>query len=248
MRGDPTFVESGCFLRLSHYFWPYLAKNKLRSTVFTKKCTFMVYRFIALIGSLALLGLSIQLQFELSLIYFSQWTIIVTVITYSLLTLNYFTKRYWRYAHFFYELAWSTEFTESVLYWSFIFPSDTTSDLVYILCRHVGVCVLLICDATNNQVEFYRRHLFLVVLYLLVYMTFNIIWAQVVGPVYPDLTYTNGVSYGIIVVGFLSAILSFIVGSNIYKFKLRYVAEKLEDHDFTALEDISDSGDISIAR
>mmetsp|Transcript_17213 Transcript_17213/g.30946 ORF Transcript_17213/g.30946 Transcript_17213/m.30946 type:complete len:250 (+) Transcript_17213:3646-4395(+) len=247
MRADTTFVESGWFLRLSHYFWPYLAKNRLRSTVFTRKCTFMIYRVLALMASFVLLGFSVRLQLEYSMVFYSQWSILVTVVTYSLLVLNYCTKRFWRYAHFSYELAWSTEFTDSVLYWCFIYPGHST-DLIYLLCRHVGVVVLLICDAFNNQIEFHRRHLFLVMVFMLTYLIFASIWTGVVGEIYGGLSFTNGISYALIVVGFVSTILSFVVGSSVYKFKRRYIAEKLEDHDFTALDDLSDSGDFSVRQ
>jgi hypothetical protein len=56
------------------------------------------------------------------------------------------------------------------------------------------------------------------------------------------MSFSNGLMYAYIVVGFTITVLSFVVGSYVYKFKRRYVAEKLEDHDFTAMEDIPEEG------
>lgn len=200
----------------------------------------MVYRVFALLGALALLGLSLAQQHGEALLYFSQWIVILTVGTYSSLVLNYCTKAYWRYAHFLYELAWSSAFTDMVLYWSFIYPGTSTLDLVTLGYEHIGVCLLLVVDAANNQVEFYRRHLFLVLLFMLVYVSFALCYALADQPLYKGMSFSNGLMYAYIAVGFTSTILSFIVGSYIYKFKRRYVAEKLEDHDFTAMEDLAE--------
>jgi hypothetical protein len=138
----------------------------------------MVYRvFALLLGALVLLGLSLAQQHAEALLYFSQVIVILTVVTYSSLVINYCTKAYWRYAHFLYELAWSSAFTDIFLYWSFIYHGTSTLDLVTLGCEHVGVVLLLVFDAYNNQVEFYRRHLFLVLLFMLVYVSFALCYA-----------------------------------------------------------------------
>lgn len=224
-----SYTEPTCFQRMDRYFWPYDATDRLTASIFTHKVVLFAYRLAVLFGLLSLLFFLLRDRGSRALAYPETWGCVTATGLYFLLCVNYLWGRWWKVAHFLYELSWCVELSCLLVYWLFLYPLGRDVSAWYDACLHGGIAVLLFLDYLNNTIYFYRRHLRAILLICSLYILLNVPISLAVYSAYRELSYANGWSALGVFLELLFLILAFLAGAQMDKFKYRFMQRPIDD-------------------
>ena len=231
------YVDPTLYQRLDRYLWPFDATDKLANTVFTHKVVMAVFRVVVLAGLVLVLILVVRERSTRLFAYPEVWSLFTSLALYSLLCLNYLTPRFWKFAHFFYELSWCLELSFTFIYWSFLSPLGNHWSAPSEATLHGGVFAVLLADYLNNTIYFYRRHLRVILLLAVLYILINIPVSLAVYSAYRELSYVDGWSALGLTMELLCLVLAFLAGAQLDRFKYRYMQKPID----SPLMDFEDS-------
>ncbi|CAG9334294.1 unnamed protein product [Blepharisma stoltei] len=229
-------ITKSLFYRLDYYFWPYIATNKLSMTIFIGRKWWAVYRSICTIICLILFGFSIILSSSFKfLLQFGSWSMILTLLFFFLLLINYHYKKLWKLTHILYEMTWCFNWTSVIIHWGIIFWMQPEGSNLYITVGlHGGLLILLILESLNNQIWFYARHLYIICILSLLYFIMIMTYSLAVEKIYDSFSFKDAKTYLILLTSLIIIILSFISGSILDKFKSRHAAiEVIPENGYT---------------
>lgn len=189
--------------------------------------------------------------------YLTYWGEVLTMMSFLFLTIDsidYIQKkkkknltRISKMAVLFNELAFSFELTIVLLFWLSVYPDDETkgnSSVYYPNNLHTHFACLAIMWIENflNYIEFLPNHLFILIFVGLCYVVDNVIVTFFINldPVYKVLTWTNGMSYCVVIGAFILFILHFLFAILVFRrFKNKKEIIYMEDEITTLNKDES---------
>lgn len=192
--------------------------------------------------------------------YLTYWGEVLTMIAFLFLTIDsieYIQKRkdkkltrVSKIAILFNEVAFSFELTIVLLFWVSVYPSDEekgNSSVYYPsnLHTHMACLVLMWIENFLNYIEFVPNHLFVLIFVGLCYVVDNVIVTLFINfdPVYKVLTWTDGMSYGVVVGAFIIFVLHFLFSILVFrKFKSKKEIIYMENEIASQNKDESHNG------
>lgn len=138
------------------------------------------------------------------------------------------TDRIWKFVHFLFELSFCFEFCVTVCYCAILFP--VYLDVSYLnICAHLGIFLVLLFDALNNQILFFKRHFPIILGVFFIYFILNASYYFATGEeIYYKLNFVNWQSYVMIIVALSMIALSFFIATLVNRFKL-YMLEGIRE-------------------
>ncbi|CAG9314165.1 unnamed protein product [Blepharisma stoltei] len=215
--------------RLDLYFWPYTANNYIKYTIyFTPKC-WLFFRFLGAAFCIMTFALSIveTPTFDF-LVILADWGCVITSLYFSMTLYNYKYSNCWKITHFLYELSWCIDWTVVLLFWGIIYPTQTWGQSIQVtVLANGGVFIFILIDSINNQIWFFRKHVYLIVIIGFLYTLLHLIYTLAVRKVYDIVNYKNAYTYLIILGTYLMLIIIFILGAFLDKFKSKFGSSDL---------------------
>lgn len=229
--GSP-YEDKGLCEQLENYFWPYTATNQVCSSLCLPRWLFGLERVAALGTNLAALGLYLRWEEGEKYVYLTFWGLLLTLLCFSLIVLNYCYSGLWKFAHFAFELNWALISTSTVLFVIFVPDGLNVLNSPWRIFVHASMLGAIVVDLLNNQLYFFRRHFGLIVLVGALFLGMNVVYSVLAGPVYSEFDPTTTNYYLILAVGFTFLVLAFVLGGLLDKAKIACVAKRPEDQEF----------------
>jgi len=229
---DSLYRDKGLCEQLENYFWPYTASDQVCSSLLLPRWLFCAVRVGIFGANLASLGLYLRWEEGEKYVYLTFWGLLLTLLCFGLILLNYCYTGLWKFAHFAFELNWALTSTTSLLFSIFISDAMTVLDSPWRIFVHASMLGAITVELLNNQLYFFRRHFGLIVLVGLLFIGANVLYSVVAGPVYSELNPATGDYYLILAVGFTFLVLAFVLGGLLDKVKISCVAKRAEDQEF----------------
>lgn len=137
-----------------------------------------------------------------------------------------------------FEITYSAEFIITAMFWGAIYSTITREKTVYYLTlttlEHGGIFILLIIDNCFNRIKFYKRHLIYLLVFVLAYLSVNLIVTIFHEPVYSIIDWKSKESHIFATVALLTTLVHFFVARIIYELfkKKRVERTKIADDFF----------------
>jgi hypothetical protein len=179
-----------------------------------------------------------------TLIYFTNWGIFFTAITYTVFAIftirQYFflkTKEsiirnyqntyspwlLWKWGIFLYCASFVFEIIITLFFWGVLFPGMKNPD-IFTFVDHIAPIVILLIDYSMNRIPFSLRFLPLATILLTIYGVINMSWTLSTGhPVYPPLNFKDGMTAVWVILLGLLLVGGFFLMTWVTKAKLRKV-------------------------
>lgn len=81
---------------------------------------------------------------------------------------------------------------------------------------HGGLFIVILVDFIVNNIQFYRNHIYIVMITAVLYLGVNCFYTLTVHTIYPMITYENIITYITLGLSFALCIISFIIGHLIF--------------------------------
>lgn len=229
---ESQYRDKGLCEQLENYFWPYTASDQVCSSLCLPRWLFCAVRVGALGANLASLGLYLRWEAGEKYVYLTFWGLLLTLLCFGLIMLNYCYTGLWKFAHFAFELNWALTSTTSLLFGIFLPNALSVLESPWRIFVHASMLGAILVELLNNQLYFFRRHFGLIVLIGLLFIGANVVYSMVAGPVYSEMDPANSDYYLILAVGFTFLVLAFVLGGLLDKAKIACVAKRAEDQEF----------------
>ena len=223
--------------RLQEYLWPMNRRIHLHECFLFSKETLVGIRMFFFLFSFGIYMMSNinKGSFYKNYMYLTYWGEVLTMLTFLTLLLDnlFHLQGYYRNekfeetmltraAHVIFEIAFSYELSIVLMYWMAVYPSATDAKTSFFYTTNIlvhGTCfALLWVENIVNYIEFFPRHIIIVIIVGLAYVVDNVIVVFCINhdTVYKVLKWTDLASYFYVLGCLLVAILHFFLGWAIF--------------------------------
>ena len=223
---------------LSAYFWPKNCRIYIHECFIFSKETLLAIRMFLFLFSFGIYSMSNinRGTFYKDYMYLTYWGEVLTMSTFLTLLidnilqfqgyykdLQYEESKFSRVAHILFEIAFSYELSIVLLFWGAVYSSETDVKNSFYYTINVlvhGMCLLsLWIENCVNFIEFFPRHMIIVILVGIAYIIDNVIVVFCINfnVVYSVLTWTDWPSYIYVLLCLLVALFHFYIGMTLFR-------------------------------